>query len=87
MNFPISFRISSTAKLSKYVTFSTFTYKAIQSVPIYSYSSRFFRYATYFVLDKLFLEQTSLKLDSFSLCFLFQNELKGWDGIKSFHLF
>ena len=38
MNFLISFGICSTPKLSKYVTFSAFTHKAIQWVPnIYTY--------------------------------------------------
>ena len=36
--FLISFRICSTPKLSKYDTFSAFTYKATQWVPIDSYS-------------------------------------------------
>ena len=56
MNFLITFGICSTLKLSKYVTFLAFTYKAIQSVPIDSYSSRFVAYTSSFILDKLFLE-------------------------------
>ena len=34
MKFLISFGICLTPKLSKYVTFSAFTYEAIESVPI-----------------------------------------------------
>ena len=57
MNFVISFGICSTPKPSKYVTFLAFTNKAIQLVPIYSYSSRFIIYVVpSFILDKLFLE-------------------------------
>ena len=39
MNFLISFGICSTPKLSKYVTFSVFTFNATQCIPIDSYSS------------------------------------------------
>ena len=53
MNFLIYFGIRSTAKLSKYVTFSVLTYKA---VPVDSYSLRFIIYAPSFILHKLFLE-------------------------------
>ena len=56
MAFSISFGICSTPKLSKYVPFLAFTYKAIQWVPIDLYSSRFITYATSFILGKLFLE-------------------------------
>ena len=52
----ISFGTSSILKLSKYVTFSAFTYNAIQWVPTDSYSSRFIIYAPSFILGKLFLE-------------------------------
>ena len=52
----ISYGICSTPKLSKYVTFLEFTHKAIQWVPIDSYSSRFIIYAPSFIFDKLFLE-------------------------------
>ena len=54
MNFLCSFGIYSTPKLSNYVLFSAFTYKAVQCVPIDSYSSRFIIYAP--ILDNLFLE-------------------------------
>ena len=63
MNFIIYFGIRSTAKLSKYVTFSVLTYKA---VPVDSYSLRFIIYAPSFILHKLFLEWTPLNLGSFS---------------------
>ena len=56
MNFLISFGICSTPKLSKYATSLSLTYKAIQCVPIDSYSSRFIIYAPSFILDKLFLD-------------------------------
>ena len=56
MNFLILFGIFSTPKLSKYVTFLAFTYKAIQWVPIDSYLSRCITYVPSFILDKLFLE-------------------------------
>ena len=56
MNFLISFGICSTPKLSKYNTFLTFTCKAIQSVPIDSYPSRFIKYNPSFILDHLFLD-------------------------------
>ena len=48
MNFIISFGIFSTPKPSKYVTLSAFTYKAIQWVPIDSYSSKYIVYASSF---------------------------------------
>ena len=56
MNFQISFGIYSTPKLSKYIMLFSFTYKAIQWVPIDLYSSRFITYAPSFILGKLFLE-------------------------------
>ena len=55
MNFLTSFGTSSTPKLSKYVIFSAFTYKAIQWVPIDLYSSRFITYARFFIFGILFL--------------------------------
>ena len=64
MNFLISFGICSTPKLSKYVTFSAFSY-AIHCVPVDSYSPRFVIYASSFILDKLFLESEPLNLGSF----------------------
>ena len=65
MNYLISFGICSTPKLWKYVTFLLFTYKAIQWVPIDSYSLRVSIYAPSFILGKLFLEQTPLCLGTF----------------------
>ena len=56
MSFLISFAISSTTKLSKYVLFAALTNKAIQWVPIDSYSWRFIIYTPSFVSDKLLLE-------------------------------
>ena len=56
MNFLISFGMCSTPKLSKYLMLLPFTYKAIQSGPIDSYSSRFITYAPSLILGKLFLE-------------------------------
>ena len=65
MIFLFFFGICSTLKLSKYITFSAFTSNAIQCVPIGSYWSRSIIYAPSFILDKLFLEYTPLKLDFF----------------------
>ena len=45
MSFLISFGIYSTPKPSNYVTLLEFAYKAIQYVPINSYSSRFILHA------------------------------------------
>ena len=56
MNSLISFEIYFTPKLSKYVKFSTFTYDAIQWVPIDLNSSKFITYAPSYILGKLFLE-------------------------------
>ena len=56
MIFIISYAICSTPKLSKFVTLSSLTCKAIQWVPGDSYSSGSIIYALSFILDKLFLE-------------------------------
>ena len=58
----ISFGICSTPKLSRYVTLSLCTYKAIQWAPTDLYSSRFIIYAPSFILGTLFLEQMSFIL-------------------------
>ena len=63
INFCI-FRICSTPKLAKYVTFSAFTYNAIQRVPIGSYSSRFIINAPSFVFHEIFLEQAPSNFDN-----------------------
>ena len=55
-NFLVSFGVCPTLKLSKYVTLLSFIYKAIQWVPIDSYSLRFIIYVPPFILGKLFLE-------------------------------
>ena len=81
MIFLFFFGICSTLKLSKYITFSAFTYNAIQWVPIGSYWSRSIIYAPSFILDKLFLEYTPLKLVFFDNI---SNLVKEWGGIKSF---
>ena len=60
MNFLISFGMCLTPKLSKYVIFLAFTYKAMQWVPIDSYLSRSITYAPSFILGKLFLEWAPL---------------------------
>ena len=54
INFLIAFGICSTSELSNLSL--SLAYKAIQWVPIDSYSSRFIAYAPSFILDKLFLE-------------------------------
>ena len=55
--FLISLAMSSTPKLSKLIALSFETYKAIQWVPIFAYSSRFITYGPSFMfLDKLSLE-------------------------------
>ena len=56
MNFLISFRVCSTPKMSKCITLLSFTYKAIQRVPIDLNSLSFITYAPCFILGKLFLE-------------------------------
>ena len=56
MIFLICFGIYPTPKLSKYAAFLGFTNNAIQRVLIVSYSLRFYIYAAFFILDKLFLE-------------------------------
>ena len=66
MNALISFGIFSIPELSKYVTFLSLTYEAIQWVCIDSYSSRSIIYTPSFALDKSFLEETPLNLGSFS---------------------
>ena len=60
--FIISFGICSTPKLPKYITVSPFTCTAIYWVPIDLYLSRFITYAPFFILGKLFLEQTRINL-------------------------
>ena len=53
--FLISFGICSTPKLSKYIMLLPFTYnKAIQRVPNDSYSSKFIKYAPFFVYPILY---------------------------------
>ena len=57
INLLISLGTCSTPKLSKYITSLFFTYKAIQYVPTFAYSSRFITYAPFFiVLGKLSIE-------------------------------
>ena len=56
MNFLIFFGICPVRKLEKYTILFSFTYKAIQWVPIDCYSSIFVTYALPFILRKLFLE-------------------------------
>ena len=52
-------------KLSKEITSLVLTNKAIQCVPVFSYSSKFITYATFLVIyGKLSLEYTPLNLDS-----------------------
>ena len=53
MNSLISFEICSTPKLSKDVRLIAFTHKAIQGVPIDSYSSRFIIPGPSFILNKI----------------------------------
>ena len=45
----------STSKLSKYVTLSLFTFRAINWDPVGFYSSRVVMYSLYFITGKLFL--------------------------------
>ena len=56
MNFFISYGICSTPRLSKYTILFAFMYKAIQWVPIDSYSSRFIADIPTLILGELFLE-------------------------------
>ena len=64
MNLLICFETCPTPKLLKHVRLLAFTYKAIQLVPIDSYSSRSIIYTNTplppfrpsFILDKLFIE-------------------------------
>ena len=62
----ISLGKCSMPKLSKYITSLVLTNKAIQCVPVFSYSSKSITYAPFlFFFGKLFLEYTPLNLGSF----------------------
>ena len=71
MNFIVSFGIYSTPNLIKYAALISWTYKAIQWVPIDLYSSRFVINGQSFILGKIFFELTPLNLDSFSSFFFY----------------
>ena len=65
INLLISLGICSIPKLLKEITSFGLTNKAIQCVPVSSYSSKFITYAPFFILSgKLFLEYTPLNLGS-----------------------
>ena len=77
INLLIYLGICSTPKISKQTVYFGLTNKAIQSVPVFSYSSKFITYAPFIILfGKLFLEYTPLNLGSFlqySLISIFVN--------------
>ena len=67
MAFSTSLGIGSMPKLSKQITSLVLTNKAIQCVPVFSYSSKFITYAPFLIFfGKLFLEYTPLNLASFA---------------------
>ena len=74
----ISLGTCSMPKLSKQITSLVLTKKAIQCVPLFSYSSKFITYAPFFILfGKLFLEYAPLNLGSFLKYSLISMFVKG----------
>ena len=83
MNFWNSFEIC--LKYSVYIL--QCKYKAIQWDPTDIYSPRFITYALFFILVKLFLDKTTLNLDSFTYYFCISKLVKIRGGIENHVLF